>query len=148
MVGVGGVVSRAHSLSASETGARETHSIRPFGVVGFIQGVTLLFMASLRLGVTYMAIKDGKTRVFITIDNELLSRIEDYCAKNGRITKSDFFTYVSLVALTANDTLPVFLTDAFVRNAMEAEIRSQMRKVVEAQKALEELEARGVLGLA
>lgn len=74
--------------------------------------------------------------MLITIDDELLSRIEDYCEKNGRMSKSQFFTNVSLVALTGSETLPNLLADAFVRNAMDAEIRSQMREIIEAQKAL------------
>lgn len=83
-----------------------------------------------------MAVPEGKRRLLITIDDELLSRIEDYCEKNGRMSKSQFFTNVSLIALSGSETLPSLLADSFVRNAMDAEIRSQMREVIEAQKAL------------
>lgn len=81
-------------------------------------------------------VKEGKRRLLITIDDELLKKIEDYCASNGNITKSQFFTNVSLAALSGSETLPQVLLDSFVRNAMDAEIRAKMREVIEAQRAL------------
>lgn len=82
-----------------------------------------------------MAIAEGKRRLLITVDEELLKKIEEYCGTHG-MSKSQFFSYVSLIALTGSETLPPLLADAFVRNAMDAEIRSQMREVLEAKRLL------------
>jgi len=95
-----------------------------------------------------MAVKDGKTRLAISLDDELIGQIEEYCVGNG-ITKSEFFSELSLNFLAGSGHLPRALLDSFVRSAMSAEIRAEVRKLEKAQRLLDEVSrSMGVIRLA
>ena len=80
----------------------------------------------------------GKTGVGITVDDELLAKIDAWCAEYG-MTRSGFFTYVSEVAFSADSTAVDLLREAFVKQAIklavDREVAARLRTLDEVDRA-------------
>lgn len=87
-------------------------------------------------------IAEGKSRVIVTLDDELVARMDEWCERN-HMTRSGFFTYLMEGAFVDSDFLPERLAQAFTRNALKAAID---KEVVARLTALDELDK--ALGLA
>lgn len=70
-------------------------------------------------------IPEGKTRVMVTLDDDLIARIDEWCKRND-MTRSGFFTYVGEVAFSADSTIVDTLRDAFVKQAIKLAIDEEV----------------------
>lgn len=84
-------------------------------------------------------IPEGKTRVALTLNDEDVRRVDEWCERNG-MTRSGFFTYLCKVAFDASELVPDVLaevmTKAAVRTAVDAEIAARMSVLDEAYRAV------------
>lgn len=70
-------------------------------------------------------IPEGKTRVIVTLDDDLIARIDAWCERNG-MTRSGFFTYVGEVAFSADSTISDVLRNTFVKQAIKLAIDEEV----------------------
>lgn len=94
--------------------------------------------ALFRLGVLFV-IAEGKTRVIVTLDDELISRMDDWCEKN-HMTRSGLVTYLMNVAFVDSGIAPERLAKAFTRMALKVaideEVSARLAALNELDKAL------------
>lgn len=76
-----------------------------------------------------MATGEGRTRIMITVNEDFLAEVDDWCQRNGE-TRSTFFQQAGLASLGLEQQgIPQWLLDSALRVVMSQDIQMQLKQL-------------------